>query len=52
MGDTGDPWPIDRVVDWSRTRRGGRVEDHQMELFSAADEGCMRWGLCETDVDS
>jgi hypothetical protein len=46
MGDTGACWPIDKVVDWSRTARGGR----QRELFaaSAADEGCMRWGMCET----
>jgi 3'-phosphoadenosine 5'-phosphosulfate sulfotransferase (PAPS reductase)/FAD synthetase len=37
---------IDEVVEWSRTARGGK----QVELFatSAADEGCMRWGLCET----
>jgi 3'-phosphoadenosine 5'-phosphosulfate sulfotransferase (PAPS reductase)/FAD synthetase len=43
-------WPIDRVVAWSRTLRGGRVEDKQTELFATADEGCMRWGLCETVV--
>lgn len=40
--------PIDDVVAWSRTVRGGRVEDQQEELFAKADEGCMRWGLCET----
>lgn len=42
--------PIDRVVEWSRTSRGGR----QMEMFAAdpADAGCMRWGLCDTgDAD-
>jgi 3'-phosphoadenosine 5'-phosphosulfate sulfotransferase (PAPS reductase)/FAD synthetase len=49
IGDRGEPWPIDRVVDWSRTLRGGTVEDRQTELFAKADEGCMRWGLCETD---
>lgn len=38
--------PIDEVVRWSRTARGGR----QYELFAAApsEEGCMRWGLCDT----
>lgn len=38
--------PIDDVVAWSRTSRGGK----QVELFSStdADAGCMRWGLCET----
>lgn len=38
--------PIDEVVRWSRTSRGGKQFD--MELFAAADVGCMRWGLCET----
>lgn len=39
-------WPIDKVVEWSRTSRGGR----QFELFDAEprDAGCMRWGLCDT----
>ena len=46
----GSPWPIDRVVEWSRTKRGGR----QFELFAPArrDEGCMRWGLCDTGADN
>lgn len=46
MGGGGEPWPIDRVVEWSRTARGGR----QWELFAApaSDTGCMRWGLCDT----
>lgn len=45
-GGTGLCWPIDKVVAWSRTSRGGR----QLELFQAdqSDAGCMRWGLCET----
>jgi 3'-phosphoadenosine 5'-phosphosulfate sulfotransferase (PAPS reductase)/FAD synthetase len=40
---------IDDVVEWSRTARGGR----QFELFSADDKdaGCMRWGLCETNIE-
>lgn len=38
--------PIDEVVEWSKTARGGK----QYELFATgdADAGCMRWGLCET----
>ena len=46
----GKCWPIDRVVEWSRTRFGGRVKDQQMDLlnFGGINEGCMRWGMCET----
>ncbi len=38
--------PIDEVVEWSRTKRGGT----EFEPLAAplADEGCMRWGMCET----
>lgn len=38
--------PIDEVVEWSRTDRGGR----QFPLFEAdhSRDGCMRWGLCDT----
>jgi len=45
----GRTWGIDRVVEWSRTARGGM----QYELFSSneSDAGCMRWGLCETVAD-
>lgn len=39
-------WPIEEVVRWSRTSRGGR----QYELFASTDSGCMRWGLCETEA--
>ena len=44
-GGGGECWPIDKVVEWSRTSFGGK----QFELFDSADEdaGCMRWGLCE-----
>lgn len=40
-------WPIDEVVKWSRTARGGQ----QYEMFAAdpKDAGCMRWGLCDTN---
>lgn len=49
-GKAWDPWPIDRVVEWSRTRFGGRERDDQMDLlnFGGINDGCMRWGLCET----
>lgn len=36
--------PIDEVVAWSRTSKGGR----QLPLLAEPPEGgCMRWGLCE-----
>lgn len=40
------PLPIDEMVRWSKTSRGGR----QYQLFDTRppDEGCMRWGLCES----
>lgn len=42
-------WPIDKAVAWANTSRGGR----QFEMFQAAgrDQGCMRWGMCETDKE-
>jgi len=38
-------WGIDRVVEWSQTKRGGK----EWEPFvpPAGEDGCMRWGLCE-----
>ncbi len=41
--------PIDEAVAWSRTRRGGKVEDRQEDLlaFGGINAGCMRWGMCE-----
>lgn len=40
-------WSIDRVVEWCRTTRGGtRYEPFAQD---AADSGCMRWGLCQTE---
>lgn len=46
----GKTWPIDRVVEWSRTKFGGRIEEKQADLlaFGGINDGCMRWGLCET----
>lgn len=45
QGQDGACMPIDEVVKWSRTSRGGG----QFEMFAAAgrDQGCMRWGLCD-----
>lgn len=40
--------PIDEAVSWSRTAWGGR----QLELFyEEAQDGCMRWGLCDSTGD-
>ena len=42
-------WPIGKVVEWARTRRGGR----QFEMFAAParEWGCMRWGVCDTGAE-
>ena len=38
-------WPIDRVLEWARTARGGR----QLRLGPwGEEEGCVRWGMCES----
>lgn len=38
--------PIDEVIAWSRTKRGGR----ELEPFAPLphERGCMRWGLCDS----
>ena len=45
LKDEGKKWPIDKVMNWSRTAHGGR----QVELFAAKphEMGCMRWGMCD-----
>ena len=48
---SGACWPIDKVVAWSKTIRGGKDEDRQERLFSGMNDGCMRWGLCDTGSD-
>lgn len=50
----GTAWPIDRVVKWSRALRGGKHEDRRLGLLESAgiNDGCMRWGLCETAEDA
>jgi hypothetical protein len=46
-GKDGAMVPIDDVILWARTARGGR----QFELFAPErEEGCVRWGLCETST--
>ena len=43
----GETWPIDKAVAWSRTSRGGK----QVELFGPdPNNGCMKWGLCDTGI--
>lgn len=42
-GSTRPMWPIDKVMAWSRTSRGGR----QLEIFADPSDGCVRWGMCE-----
>lgn len=36
-------WNIDRVVEWSRTKQGGK----EFEPYVDTEAGCMRWGMCE-----
>lgn len=50
LGGGGECWPIDKVVEWSRTSHGGR----QFELFAARSHelGCVRWGMCEFDGEA
>jgi 3'-phosphoadenosine 5'-phosphosulfate sulfotransferase (PAPS reductase)/FAD synthetase len=43
MGRGGRCWPIDDVVEWAKTSRGGR----QFELFHTSNPGCQMWGLCD-----
>jgi len=41
------PVHVDKVVEWSKTVRGGR----QMVLLREdSDSGCFRWGMCEPPV--
>ena len=42
----GDTWPIHKVVEWSRTKRGGKSEEPFAPLPHEA--GCFRWGMCDT----
>jgi len=41
---TATPAPIDEVVEWSTTGRGGK----QLMLLDTEPAGCVRWGLCES----
>ncbi len=41
-------FPIDDAVEWAKTSHGGR----QYQLFNEdSRDGCVRWGLCETEPD-
>lgn len=44
----GSCWPIDRVVEWSRSAVRGPLMSQDEFLFAAHLDGCMRWGLCDT----
>lgn len=41
------PTPIRKMVEWSHTHRGGKERDNQ-PMFPGLNEGCLRWGMCET----
>jgi 3'-phosphoadenosine 5'-phosphosulfate sulfotransferase (PAPS reductase)/FAD synthetase len=44
-GPSYPPIPIDDVLTWARTERGGR----QMRLGDwGREDGCVRWGMCDT----
>jgi hypothetical protein len=46
----GTCWPIEKVVAWSKTalRGVGLPPSADEFLFASHQDGCMRWGLCET----
>lgn len=44
----GSCWPIDHVVEWSRSAGRGPWMSQDEYLFAAQLDGCMRWGLCDT----
>lgn len=48
----GMPSDIDNIVRWASTARGGKqwALFEQDELDNAARDGCMRWGMCETET--
>jgi len=43
--------PIREIVDWARTGKGRKQK--AFDFFQApADQGCVRWGMCETPEDN
>ncbi len=40
--------PIDKVVEWSKTARGGK----QMQLIETGQPGCRMWGLCDMGTNN
>lgn len=49
---SGACWPIDRVVQWSRSAPRGVGPARDEFLFGAQQDGCMRWGMCDTAAES
>ena len=41
--------PIDEVIEWSKTTHGG--VNYALFEPGPEDEGCMRWGLCDTSPE-
>jgi len=47
----GSCWPIERVIAWSRSApRYGMSATADEFLLASQQDGCMRWGLCETSA--
>ena len=44
----GSCWPIDRVIEWSRSAPRGPALSQDEFLLAAQHDGCMRWGLCDS----
>ena len=40
--------PIDKVVEWSKTSRGGK----QLQLIETGQPGCRMWGLCDMGTNN
>lgn len=47
LRDGGDGATIRRVIEWSKTARGGRELDRQATL-PGFNDGCLRWGMCDS----
>ena len=54
VGDKGRGWDsygIRRTIEWAQTDRGGRQLPMFSPLDTAAQDGCMRWGMCEVSQE-
>lgn len=47
----GSCWPIERVVEWSRSAPRGPTLSSDEFLLASQSDGCMRWGLCDTGAE-